>query len=639
MADYIRRLVSGQKARFKDDELDLELDLVYVTDRIIIMGYPASGFEGYYRNKREDVKKFLDHRHRKNYWIYNFCPLGENSYDANAFEGRVSRYPFPDHHAPPLAIMPLVAREIRAWLDGSSERVAVLHCKAGKGRSGTMACTYLLSLDANPTPPQLQRSHTAKEWAKRRAEETMEKLPQEQELDKMHNTSSPLLRPSTSLTSESDTSNILDPQETGGPPRVTSPGSMSPTHVNSERSFTDALKGVLDLHTARRMKAPSDPMKKQKQGVSIPSQRRFLHYWALCLAHEAPPGFWSLPPNSVSQPLSLHGSSTRKQVRITEVKVRLREFSTVKLGLVKAANIIIDKTKGSKSSSTSSYVPESIERSSSTASTNTGASYGHNHVWVSLARYDDAFVDTLEDWEKYTRDESGKLGVRRPGSDHRSTAEGGGEEQLAHVFEGGKWDKHKMVRCFARLGEVGTTSRTVSQGIDKDERILSYTLRSLSNTRWQGIKEDIQAKSETPPVKAEAYDLPADETHAVPGAESRPITPTTTGSNASQLPPAHTEQGTILDAEREVRIKLYMGKVFMGWIWLIPAFHMPQPSSAQEGNGASSTTIRLTRKEIDFPIGLGAGIVDVEISMEWVDLTRFTRQQDLVASPVEEEQH
>lgn len=77
----------------------------------------------------------------------------------------------------------------------------------------------------------------------------------------------------------------------------------------------------------------------------------------------------------------------------------------------------------------------------------------------------------------------------------------------------------------------------------------------------------------------------------------------------------------------------------MGWIWLIPAFHMPQPSSAQEGNGASSTTIRLTRKEIDFPIGLGAGIVDVEISMEWVDLTRFTRQQDLVASPVEEEQH
>ena len=35
------------------------LDLVYLTDQVIIMGYPASGVEGWYRNPREDVKKFL----------------------------------------------------------------------------------------------------------------------------------------------------------------------------------------------------------------------------------------------------------------------------------------------------------------------------------------------------------------------------------------------------------------------------------------------------------------------------------------------------------------------------------------------------------------------------------------------------
>lgn len=39
---------------------------------------------------------------------------------------------------PPLAFMPLVAREMRAWLDGDPERVAVLHCK-GTVRS----CLYL----------------------------------------------------------------------------------------------------------------------------------------------------------------------------------------------------------------------------------------------------------------------------------------------------------------------------------------------------------------------------------------------------------------------------------------------------------------------------------------------------------------
>lgn len=41
MANFARRIVSGNKARFRDDELDLELDLVYVTDNVIIMGFPG----------------------------------------------------------------------------------------------------------------------------------------------------------------------------------------------------------------------------------------------------------------------------------------------------------------------------------------------------------------------------------------------------------------------------------------------------------------------------------------------------------------------------------------------------------------------------------------------------------------------
>lgn len=72
-------------------------DLAYITDRVIVMGYPASGVEGLYRNKREDAKKFLDTRHGKDYWVFNFCPVAENSYPSSVFEGRVSRYPFPDH--------------------------------------------------------------------------------------------------------------------------------------------------------------------------------------------------------------------------------------------------------------------------------------------------------------------------------------------------------------------------------------------------------------------------------------------------------------------------------------------------------------------------------------------------------------
>ncbi|KAI6021085.1 hypothetical protein EDC04DRAFT_2552195, partial [Pisolithus marmoratus] len=66
------------------------------------------------------------------------CPTTENSCDESVFDGRVTRYPFPDHNVPPFPYMSLVTREMREWLSGSATRVAVLHCKAGKGRSGTL---------------------------------------------------------------------------------------------------------------------------------------------------------------------------------------------------------------------------------------------------------------------------------------------------------------------------------------------------------------------------------------------------------------------------------------------------------------------------------------------------------------------
>jgi phosphatidylinositol-3,4,5-trisphosphate 3-phosphatase/dual-specificity protein phosphatase PTEN len=51
----------------------------------------------------------------------------------------------------------------------------------------------------------------------------------------------------------------------------------------------------------------------------------------------------------------------------------------------------------------------------------------------------------------------------------------------------------------------------------------------------------------------------------------------------------------------------------MGWFWLIPAFHFA------EGEGRKKW--KLTRKELDFPLGVGSDIVDVEVEMERVDET------------------
>jgi len=51
----------------------------------------------------------------------------------------------------------------------------------------------------------------------------------------------------------------------------------------------------------------------------------------------------------------------------------------------------------------------------------------------------------------------------------------------------------------------------------------------------------------------------------------------------------------------------------MGWFWFIPAFHFAE--------GERRKKWKLARKELDFPLGVGSDIVDVEIEMERVNET------------------
>jgi phosphatidylinositol-3,4,5-trisphosphate 3-phosphatase/dual-specificity protein phosphatase PTEN len=46
--NFLREIVSGPKHRFKQDGYNL--DLTYITPRIVAMSFPASGVESLYRN-------------------------------------------------------------------------------------------------------------------------------------------------------------------------------------------------------------------------------------------------------------------------------------------------------------------------------------------------------------------------------------------------------------------------------------------------------------------------------------------------------------------------------------------------------------------------------------------------------------
>ena len=80
--NYIRKLVSGERRRYTAEGYDL--DLTYITDRIIAMSFPAGGFmEAAYRNPISEVSRFLREHHGDNYWVFN---CSERAYDKKPFE-------------------------------------------------------------------------------------------------------------------------------------------------------------------------------------------------------------------------------------------------------------------------------------------------------------------------------------------------------------------------------------------------------------------------------------------------------------------------------------------------------------------------------------------------------------------------
>lgn len=150
-----RHMVSQNKRRYQEGGFDL--DMTYITENIIAMGFPggdmSSGFfgfvEGFYRNHMEEVIKFFETHHKGKYKVYNLC--SERLYDAALFEGKVASFPFDDHNCPPINLIKLFCQSAYSWLKEDILNVVVVHCKAGKARTGLMICSLLLFLKFFPT--------------------------------------------------------------------------------------------------------------------------------------------------------------------------------------------------------------------------------------------------------------------------------------------------------------------------------------------------------------------------------------------------------------------------------------------------------------------------------------------------------
>ncbi len=114
--------------RFVNDRFNL--DLSYITRRLVVMAFPGGGMKGMGRNNLRDVKKFFDERHPHGYMvsllqaqlgrslifvsqqIYNLNTDPEYCYDDGRFDGRVRHFAFADHAVsfiPSLPSAPVIA--------------------------------------------------------------------------------------------------------------------------------------------------------------------------------------------------------------------------------------------------------------------------------------------------------------------------------------------------------------------------------------------------------------------------------------------------------------------------------------------------------------------------------------------------
>ena len=138
---FLKSLVSQDKNRFCFDGFDL--DLTYITKRIIAMGLPSTSYEALYRNDMNDVLNFFNERHPEHYKVYNLCE--EKKYAPNIFY-KQGYFPFQDHEAPPLNLIRPFCEDAKKFLDEDPKNVVAIHCLAGKGRTGTLISCLLLYL-------------------------------------------------------------------------------------------------------------------------------------------------------------------------------------------------------------------------------------------------------------------------------------------------------------------------------------------------------------------------------------------------------------------------------------------------------------------------------------------------------------
>jgi hypothetical protein len=136
--DYNKRKRKESELVYFIEWRDILLNLSFVTEDCALMCTPSTT-DVFKRNDARIVADYIKETCGTHFCVVN---VHEPSYDFSLFDNRVLLFPFPDHCAPRLSFLQDIVSAMNTVKSKDPSLKFFIHCKAGRGRSGTVLVAY-----------------------------------------------------------------------------------------------------------------------------------------------------------------------------------------------------------------------------------------------------------------------------------------------------------------------------------------------------------------------------------------------------------------------------------------------------------------------------------------------------------------
>uniref|UniRef100_A0A8C6WZ68 Tensin 3 n=1 Tax=Neogobius melanostomus TaxID=47308 RepID=A0A8C6WZ68_9GOBI len=129
-----------------------ELDLTYITERIIAVSFPRGCSEEIYGHNLKMSRGCSSPNTLIITW--SIINLSEKRGDLSKMNPKTLDTGWPDLHAPPLDKICTICKAMESWLNADPLHVVVIHCRGGKGRIGVVISSFVHFTDVSASADQ-----------------------------------------------------------------------------------------------------------------------------------------------------------------------------------------------------------------------------------------------------------------------------------------------------------------------------------------------------------------------------------------------------------------------------------------------------------------------------------------------------